>query len=428
MKLKSPAEYLPDLSGLPNPKELAAELPDIRKYLPEMTFNKPDLSRDLFMLKGALARRGFDCWRHFFFAEDPNGKRSAFLLEFIAYNPALAVDIPVFSHDKNGRETGGAPSYLVVSVTRFGEKNSPSQADTIRGYYAKKDITIKNEIPFLLSADVCFLSETRTFGRVQLTEEDAAAHPEYQSCAGDVLWDLKLDKTLTFNCGYQSSIPSRAVELNDLYWHAQGLKTAFRGTLSFCGTKYQVVPEECCGYSDKIWGADFPDPWLFLTCSNFISKKTGRELSDTAFVLAGADPKVGPVNMDFHLVSAVWYEGMPMEFNFAKVWHLTKTGYRTHFHPHHIQLQFVQETPLHKVQGDLSVPIDTMTPLSYEAPGGGLSPEHLCGGCDVSGTLKLYCKKISLTNHWRWEKIDELASDDFFIEYGWNGKRPPEHP
>ena len=42
-----------------------------------------------------------------------------------------------------------------------------------------------------------------------------------------------------------------------MYWHAQGVKTEYSGTVTLDGEEYVVLPEKSYGYADKNWGSDF---------------------------------------------------------------------------------------------------------------------------------------------------------------------------
>ena len=65
----------------------------------DLSFNKSDRKRDSFMLKGALAKQGFDLWRHCFVATSrTSGKRRSFILEYYCVNPQLREDVPVFAN------------------------------------------------------------------------------------------------------------------------------------------------------------------------------------------------------------------------------------------------------------------------------------------------------------------------------------------
>jgi len=58
--------------------------------------NKSDISRNQWMLKGPLAKRGYDWWWHSFTAEnEKTGETKPFYVEFFTCNPALAEDKPV---------------------------------------------------------------------------------------------------------------------------------------------------------------------------------------------------------------------------------------------------------------------------------------------------------------------------------------------
>ena len=58
--------------------------------------NKSDKTRDLYMLKGPLAKKGYDWWWHSFTAhESQTGEPKTFYIEFFLCNPAHAKDEPV---------------------------------------------------------------------------------------------------------------------------------------------------------------------------------------------------------------------------------------------------------------------------------------------------------------------------------------------
>ena len=63
----------------------------------ESNFNHPDDFRDAFMLKGPLAKEGYDWWWHSFTARNAKtNEEKAFYIEFFTINPALGGDYPVF--------------------------------------------------------------------------------------------------------------------------------------------------------------------------------------------------------------------------------------------------------------------------------------------------------------------------------------------
>ena len=100
--------------------------------------NKSDLSRNLYMLKGPLAKRGFDWWWHNFTAEDAQtGEQQPFFIEFFACNPALAEDKPVFGQLPERKSDGKKPSYLMVKVGWWG-----NHAGQLHRFFVWKDVSL----------------------------------------------------------------------------------------------------------------------------------------------------------------------------------------------------------------------------------------------------------------------------------------------
>jgi len=88
--------------------------------------------------------------------------------------------------------------------------------------------------------------------------------------AGSMLWDLRLQKDIAFNVGYGVSAPMRAAKAFQMYWHAEGMKTRYSGTVVLDGQTNIVDPARCYGYADKNWGSDFMSPgcgWRHPTSS-----------------------------------------------------------------------------------------------------------------------------------------------------------------
>ena len=50
---------------------------------------------------------------------------------------------------------------------------------------------------------------------------------------GELSWDLTIDKQIAFNVGYGASRPLCDAETFAMYWHAEGMKSAYSGTVIF---------------------------------------------------------------------------------------------------------------------------------------------------------------------------------------------------
>ena len=131
------------------------------------------------------------------------------------------------------------------------------------------------------------------YGKVKVENAESNSHWMCQN--GFVEWDLKIDKKVAFNVGYGAGKLFRRIQLFEMFWHAEGMKTEFSGEVNWNGEKYLVSPDTCYGYSDKNWGKDFTSPWVWLSSCNLESRITGEKLGDSVFDIGGGCPKIGPI-------------------------------------------------------------------------------------------------------------------------------------
>ena len=284
--------------------------------------NKSDLKRDHYMLKGPLAKQGYDWWWHSFTAYNKEtGEPRPFFIEYFVCNPDLAEDEPTLGQDPKNIEAGKRPSYCMLKVGAYGK--DPKQ---IHNFYSMKDFECPDDRLDIKIGEYS-LTETHMTGYCKVTEDEARDHPEYMSDAGEMKWDLDIDKQITFNVGYGANSFFRKINAFEMFWHAEGIKTQYSGTVELDGVEYEVIPEKSFGYADKNWGRDFTSPWVWLSSNNLTSKITGKKLEDSVFDIGGGCPKVGPVALKRKLLSAYWHEGKCYEFNFSKFWTYTRTKF-----------------------------------------------------------------------------------------------------
>ncbi len=394
---------------------------DPKEKLPEGNFNNSDILRDKFMLKGPLASEGYDWWWHSFTGHNKaTGEEKAFFIEFFTINPALGGDEPVFGQLPANKEAGIKPSYMMVKVGCWGE-----DAKQIHRFFGWNQVNIKQDAPFLISADNCFCSETRTLGMVEVTEEDAAAHPERMCQPGKMVWDLNIDKKIAFNVGYGAGWASREVDAFEMFWHAEGMKTEFSGTVALDGQEYFIHKDTCCGYSDKNWGKDFTSPWLWLSSSHLKSKVTGEWLKNSVFDIGGGRPKL-TVGRSFEnvILGAFWYEGEPFEFNFSHFWTLTKTKFDCKETSDKLIWKVQQETPLARMEAEFTCLKKDMLLINYESPDGAKRHNNLWNGGNGVGEIKLYKKILKVKDNksskskFVWELVDDMEAYNVGCEYG----------
>lgn len=391
----------------------------------EGNFNTPDINRNCFMLKDTLAQEGYDWWWHSFTGHHAEtGEEKAFFIEFFTINPALGGDEPVFGQLKENKERGIKPSYLMVKAGAWGE-----DARQLHRFFGWNKVTVNYDAPYKISAEDCLCCETETCGSVDISEAAAEAHPEWMCDGGSMSWKLKIDKQVAFNVGYGAGKALRDANAFEMYWHAEGMKTAYEGEVVFQGQRYIVTPETSYGYADKNWGSNFTSPWVWISSNRIRSKITGEWLKNTVFDIGGGRPKIGHLSLEGKLLSAMWYEGEPYEFNFSKLWTITKTEFRCMETKGYIRWHIEQSTPIAKMITELTCQKKDMLLVNYEAPDGSKRHTRLWNGGNGAGNIKLYKKELHIDNEHRgraltrnWVLVDDMEVYNAGCEYGEYGE------
>ena len=368
-------------------------------------FNKSDITRNQCQLYGGQARLGYDWWWHSFTAIDSEtGEEKPFFIEFFLCNPACGRTEPILGQLPANREKGVKPSYLMVKAGCWGEG-----ARQIHNFYGWEKIDVDMGVPFSIKAGECFLTENKTWGKVSLSEEEVDKHPEYMSGSGELTWNLTINKKIAFNVGYGAGNLFRKLQLFEMFWHAEGMKTEYSGEIVLDGHKYTVDPKTCYGYADKNWGKDFTSPWVWLSSNNLTSKQSGKKLENSVFDIGGGRPKVGPVALNRKLLSAFWYEGKPYEFNFSKFWTFTRTKFESSETEDEIIWHVEQKTWTNRMVTDITCKKKDMLLVNYEAPNGKKLHNRLWNGGNGKGTVMLFhCGKL----------VDEVICENVGCEYG----------
>ena len=368
------------------------------------------ISRDEWMLRGPLAKKGYDWWWHSLTAEnETTGEKKPFYVEFFTCNPDYAEKEPVIVwNNQLAKDSGRRPSYLMVNVGFWGKDHGQ-----LHRFFSLKDVSIHADPPFSVQAADCYCDEKRTCGSVSITPEEAAAHPEWMCDAGSMQWDLTIDKQIAFNVGYGASRFFRRINAFEMFWHAEGIKTAFSGKIILNGETYLVKPETCNGYSDKNWGGDFTSPWVWLSSNNLTSLKTGNKLENSVFEIGGGRPKIYCLALNRKLLGTFFYEGQDYEFNFSKFWTGSRTKFDCEETADEIHWHVVQTTLTAKLDTVITCKKDEMLNINYEAPNGTKRHNRLWNGGTGTGVLKLY-KRQGL----KFVLVDEIKAEGIGCEFG----------
>jgi hypothetical protein len=342
-------------------------------------FNKHDITRNTCQLFGKQARKGYDWWWHSFTGYDAKtGEAKPFFIEFFLCNPALGGEEPVFG--EGGKRQ---PSYLMVKAGSWGVG-----AAQLHRFFGWKEVKVDWNVPFSVQADDCFVTESASRGHVKVS--GASAHPEWMCQDGEMSWDLRMEKVTAFNVGYGAGKLFRKLQLFEMFWHAEGMKARYEGSVIWNGRRYRVRPEDSYGYADKNWGEDFTSPWVWLSSNNLISEVSGKKLEDSVFDIGGGCPKVGPVALPRKLLSAFWYEGRPFEFNFSKFWTFTRTKFDCRETADEIVWHVEQRSTSGRMLADIRCAKADMLLVNYESPDGFKRHNRLWNGGNGTGTISLY--------------------------------------
>jgi len=340
------------------------------------------------MLKGTLGKEGYDWWWHSFTAyHKVTGEPKSFFIEYFIINPKLNPKKVVLGQLPEHQNQGIKPSYVMIKAGCWGK-----DAVQLHGFYPTKELKIHNR-PLSLEVGSCKLSETSMCGRVNMTRQQSKKHPEYMSDAGMMQWNLNISKQITFNVGYGASKVFRKLNAFEMYWHAEGMKTQYKGAVILNGEEYEVIPEKSYGYADKNWGKDFTSPWLWLGCSHIIRESDGKVLENSALDIGGGCPKVFGISLKRKLLMNFFYEGKDTEYNFSKPWLNSRVVFRVEQTEKEVIWKIIAQDMHALIKLKVICKKEEMLNINYEAPNGKKLHNRLWNGGTGEGQMLVYNKQ-----------------------------------
>lgn len=344
--------------------------------------NHSDLDRNAYMLCGSLARRGYLRWWHSFSGiSRESGERRSFFVEYLILNPVPG------KPKKGGHVT---PSYVRVSAGIL-----PSATDgglVLHSHYPISAAKYARK-PLYFQVEDNMLRENRITGTVSVSPVQAETSLSATD-AGTIVWDLEIYKTIACHVGFLASPLLSALSALDSFWHAEGIKTHFRGRVTVNGEPFDVMADDCDGYADKHWGSRFNNPWLQLSSCNLISERTGKPLKHSALAIDGCCPRFLFFRFRPRLILQLTYTGEDFCYSFCSPLKRVKIKWgiresRTFFTWH---VKAADRGSMVKVT--LQSPKAEMLPVEYARPEGAFGNENgisrLRIGASGYGTLDLY--------------------------------------
>lgn len=371
--------------------------------------NLSDLTRNAYMLRGSLSKKGYMRWWHSFSGvQAQTGETRTFFVEFLVMNPGLGGDQPILGQHPYYKKRGMKPSYVCVKVGVFPDADG-NDGRQLHAFYPISSLKTTPS-PLVMQVEDCFYSEERIRGCVDVTEAEAR-HRSFMSDAGSMEWDLEVHKAVSCNTGILASPLLQALNALDSYWHGEGIKSFFRGTVTLDGVIYDVTPDSSLGYADKHWGRNFNRPWMQFACGKLTSERTGRLLRHSVLAINGCCPRFLFIPLKRKLLIQLTYTGEDYDFGFKPFvlsrcrWETKKTNKRYIWH-----IIAKNKTSVIKISG--SCTREQMLALQYENPEGNKSKLPLMAGAAATGTIRLY-RRVS----GGLELLDTLHMEQGFCEY-----------
>jgi hypothetical protein len=365
------------------------------------------------MLKGPLSKNGYDWWWHSFTGYNrETGDPKTFFIEYFIINPALGKNEPVFGQLPENKIKEIRPSYVMIKAGCWGK-----DAKQVHEFYPINQLKCEEDILDLRVGD-CSLTEKRIIGQVKLSSEEQIKHPEYMSDAGEISWDLTVDKKIAYNVGYGASKLFRKLNCFEMFWHAEGMGSQFEGTVTVDGEVYHIIKDKSYGYCDKNWGKNFTSPWVWVSSYNMVSKLTNKPLKNSCIDIGGGKPKVLGIPLDRKLLIGLYYEGEMYEYNFSKFWNKVKIKFDVTEEETRIHWNIRAQNRNSYLELDAYCHKDEMLHINYEAPDGKKLHNRLWNGGTGFGEMKLY-KIINGSK----ELIDHIEMRNIGCEYGEYGEK-----
>ena len=349
--------------------------------------NLSDLTRNAYMLRGSLSKRGYMRWFHSFSGvQAVTGETRTFFVEFLVMNPGLGANLPILGQHPYYKKRGMKPSYVMVKAGVFpdSEGNGGRQ---LHAFYPISSLRATPR-PLVIQVEDCFYSEERIRGYVDVTETEAM-HRSFMTDAGTMEWDLEVHKAVSCHTGFLAGPLFQALNALNSYWHGEGIKSFFRGSVTLDGVVYNVTSDTSYGYADKHWGKSFNRPWLQLACGKLASERTGRELRHSVLAVNGCWPRFLFIPLRRKLLIQLTYTGEDYDFGFKPFvlsrckWEVKETNKRYIWHILARNKDAMIKISCNCTKGQ-------MMRLRYEDPDGAISKLPLMAGGAATGTVQLY--------------------------------------
>lgn len=362
------------------------------------------------MLRGSLAKRGYMRWYHSFRGVQPDTLEArTFFVEYRILNPALGAGQPILGQHPYFKKRGMKPSYVLVKVGVFPDEYGEDSRQ-LNAYYPLTSLKTTKD-PFILQVEDCFYSENHIMGFIDVSPEEAR-HRSFMTDAGYMEWDLEVHKAVACHTGFIANPFFTAIGALTSFWHGEGIRTFYQGSISLDGIIYEVTPDSSYGYADKHWGRGFNRPLLRLASGHLSSGQSGRALRHSALAIDGCCPKFLFFPLRRRLFIQLTYMGEDFEFHFARPRSLARSKWKVKETNKRFIWKIMARSKGAVIKISLSCMKKQMMEMTYESPRGELPATPLFGGGAGIGTVKIFRRMTG-----ELQLVDTLSIKDALCEY-----------
>ena len=352
--------------------------------------NLSDLTRNSNLLRGSLARKGYMRWWHSFSGTQPEtGETRTFFVEFFIINPGAGGSRPILGQHPHNKKRGIKPSYVMVKAGVFPDENGDGGRQfhafyplcALQATGSPLVMRLKGSPEKHCQAGDCFYSEDKLTGFVEVTPQEAR-HRSFMTDSGSMEWDVTIRKAVSCHTGIRAGRFFQALNAWESYWHGEGIRSFFEGSVILDGIAYEVTPDLSYGYADKHWGRNFNKPWFQFACGCLTSERNQKQLRHSVLAVNGLCPRFLWFPLRQRLMLQLTYMGEDFEFSRCK-WETKETGSRYIWH-------ILARNKTSVVKISCSCTRQQMLSLQYETPEGKKEKQPPLAGAGGTGTIRLY--------------------------------------
>lgn len=352
--------------------------------------------------RGRLNKNGYDWWWHSFTGYDEiTNEERAFFIEYFIINPGLYKDhlLDIYQN--------GKPCYAMIKAGSWGKHKQEYNKR-----YAVSDFSYTKS-PFSVSIGSNVMTNTMLKGAITIQEEDTKNINGLKTDFGTMSWNLNISKNHSYDVGYGTNKFLSYLGIFQMFWHIEGVKTLYEGTIMFKGRKYIVSPENSYGYQDKNWGSDYTNPWLWLNSSNIHYKGDNESLKNTYFDFGGGKPVVLGIPLQNRILGVFCHENKVYEYNFSKLHLRSKENFKSYEDNEYRYWDIQCINKKSKIVIKFKVKKEDLLLVHYENPKGEINHKKLYNGGTAFGEIQLYEKKKN-----KYHLIAEFEGYNGGCEYG----------